>query len=213
LSRKSLVHALNLKSVARRYARELGRNYSELNLITVQLGGGSSIAVHVGGRMVDSVDANGEGPFSPERAGGLRADDLAQMILREKMDFPAVRSLLTRSGGLTSHLGTADARVVEARIAAGDADAQLVYEAMAYAIAKQICAFAATVAGKVDGILLTGGLARSAILTGAIAARVGFLGPVRLYPGEFEMEALRDGVRRVLSGEERPRNYPDGAFL
>jgi butyrate kinase len=210
LPRKSLTHALNLKSVARRYARELGRDYAELNLITAQLGGGTSLAVHAGGRMIDSVDANGEGPFSPERAGGLRADDLARMILREKMDFPAVRKLLTRGGGLTSHLGTADAKAVEERAAAGDPDAAFIYEAMAYAISKHICALAAAVSGKVDGILITGGLARSKMLTDAIRTRVSFLGPVRLYPGEFEMEALRDGVRRVLAGEEREKIYPSG---
>lgn len=212
LPRKSLTHALNLKSVARRYAKELGREYADLNLITAQLGGGTSIAVHTGGRMIDSVDANGEGPFSPERAGGLRADDLARMILREKMDFAAVRKLLTRGGGLTSHFGTADAKALEERADAGDPEAKFIYEAMAYAIAKHICALAAAVAGQVDGILLTGGLARSKRLTEAISARVAFLAPVRLYPGEFEMTALRDGVRRVLAGEERPRNYPSGAL-
>ena len=210
--RKSLVHALNLRAVARAYAAEIGRPYAELNLITAHLGGGCSMAVHARGRMIDAGDANGEGPFSPERSGGLRVDDLARFVIESGKPFKEIRGLLTRRSGLVGHLGTADAREVEARVAAGDQAARLVYEAMAYGMAKHICALAAAVNGRVDAILLTGGLARSEMLVRWIEQRVSFLAPVRTYPGEREMQALRDGVARVLAGEEPARVYPSGEF-
>jgi len=210
LPRKALTHALNMKRTAREFARRLGRPYESLNLITAHLGGGTSIAVHHRGRMIDSVDANGEGPFSAERSGGLRADSLARMAVESGKDFAALRRLLTRQGGLVSHLGTSDAREVERRIAAGDAHARLVYEAMAYQVAKHIGALAAAVEGQVDGIILTGGLARSAMVTEWIRRRVAFLAPVEVVPGEAEMAALREGVARVLAGEESARVYPTG---
>lgn len=210
--RKSLTHALNMKSVARAYAKAHGRQYADCRVITAQLGGGTSLAVHIGGRMIDSLDANGEGPFSPERSGGLRVDSLAKLATGAGRDFAGVRKLLTREGGLTSHLGTSDARVVEERAAAGDERARFVYEALAYSISKSICALAAAACGRLDAVLITGGLARSKMLTDWIAERVSFLAPVTIYPGEFEMPALRDGVLRALSGEERVRVYPTGEF-
>jgi butyrate kinase len=210
LPRQALTHALNMKRTARLFARKVGRSYESLNLITAHLGGGASIAVHQGGRMIDSVDANGEGPFSPERSGGLRVDDFAKRILADGKDFAAIRSMLTRKGGLMSHLGTADCPAIEGRIQGGDKHAELVYAALAYTIAKHICALSAAVCGKVDGVILTGGLARSEMLTGWIAQRVGFLGPVAIYPGEEEMAALREGVARALAGEEAVKIYPTG---
>jgi butyrate kinase len=208
--RTSLVHALNLKAVARIHARETGRPYEELNLITAMLGGGCSIAIHARGRMVDSVDANGEGPFSPERSGGLRVDGLARMVLESGSDWRGIRATLTRRGGVMSHLGTTDVRDVLARIADGDEEAQLVMEAMTYGVSKHICGLAAAVEGRVDAIVLTGGLANAPWITDRITARVSFLAPVHVIPGEREMEALRDGVLRVLRGTEKPRIYPSG---
>jgi butyrate kinase len=208
--RKSLVHALNMKAMARHFAERSGRRYENLNLITVQLGGGCSVAVHRRGRMIDSVDANGEGPFAPERAGVLRADDLVGFAIGSGRTGAELRRLLAGGGGLVSHLGTADALEVEKRIAAGDAEAKRVYEAMAYATAKAVTGLAAAVNGKVDAVILTGGLARSAMLTGWIRRRVGFLAPVKVMPGEHEMQALAEGALRVLRGEERPRRYPEG---
>jgi len=208
--RRSLVHALNLKAVARACASEIGERYEALRLITAHLGGGCSIAVHVGGRMVDSVDANGEGPFSPERSGGLRVDDFARFVLDLGKSFGELRRLLTRGAGLAGHLGTTDAREAITRAEAGDESARLVLEAMAYGVAKHICGLAAAVAGKVDAILLTGGLANAGFLVRLISERVSFLAPVRCYPGEREMVALRDGAARVLAGEERPKVYPTG---
>ncbi len=212
LPRRSLVHALNLKAVARAYASEEGQRYEDLRLITAHLGGGCSIAVPLGGRMVDSVDANGEGPFSPERSGGLRVDDFARFVLESGKSFGELRQLLTRQSGLADHLGTTDAREAIARADAGDEQASTVLEAMAYGVAKHICGLAAAASGRIDAILLTGGLANAETFVRLITERVSFLGPVRCYPGEREMPALRDGVARVLTGEERPRVYPTGEF-
>ena len=211
LPRLSLTHALNMKRAARRFARQVGRPYESLNLITAHLGGGTSLAVHRNGRMVDSVDANGEGPFSPERSGGLRTDSLVRFALQSGPSPDALLSALTRHGGLMSHLGTADSKAVEQRIQAGDVHARLVYEAMAYAIAKHVCGLAAAVCGRVDGVIFTGGLARSDLITGWIRDRVAFLGPVEVYPGENEMAALAEGVARALAGQEVVRVYPTGA--
>ncbi len=210
LPRRSLTHALNIKAAARRHAAELGRPYEELNLIVAHLGGGISVAVQRGGRMIDSVDANGEGPMSPERSGGLRADDLVDLCFSGKQDRAGLKRLLTRGSGLAGHLGTTDAIAVEKRIGAGDGKARLVYEAMAYMIAKHIAGLAAAVSGRVDAVILTGGLARSEFLTEYIRERVGFLGPVAVYPGENEMLALYQCAERVISGRERPRVYPTG---
>ena len=213
LPRKSLVHALNMKAVARIYAEKVGTPYSDMNLITAMLGGGISIAVHEKGRMIDSVDANGEGPFSPERCGGLRADSLADMLLDSSMDRDQTRNMLFTKSGLMDHLGTRDMKKICARIDSGDKEAARVTEAMAYSTAKHICALSAAVNGKIDGILLTGGLAHASIFTDMITKRVSFLAPVKVMPGEYEMEALRDGVLRVLSGDEQPKSYPDGNYI
>jgi butyrate kinase len=210
LPRKGLTHALNLKRTARQFAAKLGKPYESLNLITAHLGGGASIAVHTGGRMIDSVDANGEGPFSPERCGGLRSDSLAKLIASSGKDSHAIHKLLLTQAGLVSHLGTNDSRAVEKLATEGDAHAHLVYEALAYSVAKHICALAAAVNGKVDGILLTGGLARSQMIVEWIRKRVEFLGPVEVYPGEHEMAALQEGVARALAGLEPVRVYPTG---
>lgn len=210
LPRKALTHALNMKRTARQYAAKLGRPYESLSLITAHLGGGTSIAVHSGGRMIDSVDANGEGPFSPERSGGLRVDSLAKLVLHSGKDFHAIRKMLTTQGGLVSHLGTSDSRAIEKRALEGDAHAKRIYEALAYNVAKHICALAAAVSGKLDGVLLTGGLARSKPIVEWIRQRVEFLAPVEVYPGEHEMVALREGAARALSGEEVVKVYPSG---
>jgi butyrate kinase len=210
LPRRSLTHALNIKSAARRYAAEAGRPYGELNLLIAHLGGGISVAVHHRGRMIDSADANGEGPMSPERSGALRVDDLVDLCFSGQHDRAGLKRLLTRGSGLAGHLGTTDAVEIEKRIAAGDAKARLVYEAMAYMVAKHIAGLAAAVAGRVDAVILTGGLARSDFLVKCIRQRVGFLGPVTVYPGENEMLALFQGAERVLTGREKARVYPTG---
>ncbi len=210
LPRRSLTHALNMKAVARRHADERGCSYEELNLIVAHLGGGVSIAVHSGGRMIDSVDANGEGPMSPERSGALRADDLVDLCCSGEHSRETLKRRLTREAGLLAHLGTADAVEIERRIAGGDEKARLVYEALAYGVSKHIAALSAAVAGKVDAVILTGGLARSDYLVDCVRRRVEFLGKVAVHPGEDEMRALCEGAERVLSGREKARVYPGG---
>ena len=212
LPRVCLTHALNQKRVARLYAEEVGRPYEALNLIVAHLGGGITLAVHSKGRMIDAVDSNGEGPFSPQRSGGLRVDGLARLVAGRNGDATDFVRGLTRRGGLVSHLGTEDAREVERRIDSGAAQAERVYRALAYQVAKSAAGLAAVVSGRVDAVLLTGGLARSDRLTGWIAERIGFLGEVRRYEGEHEMEALHAGAHRALSGRERVRSYPTGEF-
>ena len=212
LPRKSVTHALNMRWVARTIAARMNRPYDELNLITAHLGGGISIAVHSGGRMVDSVDANGEGPFSPERSGGLRADDVARLAIDSGESFAQFRKRLTRNGGLMSHLHTTDAIEVERLARCGEQPHRRVYEAMAYGIAKHICALSAAVYGKVDGIVLTGGLARSALLVEWIVERVEHVASVTVLAGEFEMQALHEGVTGAITGREPVRIYPTREF-
>ncbi len=208
--RRSLTHALSIRASAHRYAEELGCPISELGLLVAHLGGGISIAALDGGRMVDSVDANGEGPMSPQRSGGLRVDDLVDMCFSGNWKCDELKRKLTRRGGLVAHLGTSDAVEVERLAASGDAGARLIYEALAYQVSKHIAALAAVLRGRVDAVVLTGGLARSEMLVEFVRARVSFLGKLKVYPGENEMRALYEGVRRVLSGEEPARTYPSG---
>ncbi|MCP4376967.1 MAG: butyrate kinase, partial [bacterium] len=210
--RKSLTHALNMKWAARNVAARMDRSYDELNLITAHLGGGISIAVHSAGQMVDSVDANGEGPFSPERCGGLRVDDVVELAINSGQSFAQFHKRLTGNGGLMSHLGTTDAIEVERLAQAGEQPHRMVYEAMAYGIAKHICAMSAAVYGKVDGIVITGGLAKSDILIEWISKRVEHIASVTVLPGEFEMEALHEGAVRAINGREPVRIYPTGEF-
>jgi butyrate kinase len=210
LPRKSLTHALSIKASAHRCAEELGRPISELGLLVAHLGGGISIAALDGGRMVDSVDANGEGPMSPQRSGGLRVDDLVDMCFSGNWTREELKRKLTRGAGLVAHLGTSDAVEVERRATDGDERAGMIYEALGYQVSKHIAALAAVLRGRVDAVVLTGGLARSEMLVESVGARVSFLGNLVVYPGENEMRALYEGVRRVLCGEEPVRTYPSG---
>jgi butyrate kinase len=210
LPRRSLTHALNIRASARRLARESGRPLEEIRLIVAHLGGGISIAALERGRMVDSADANGEGPMSPERSGGLRVDDLVDLCFSGEHDRGGLKRLLTRGAGLAGHTGTSDAEEVERRAGSGDAAAALALEAMCYQVSKHVAALAAALSARPDAVILTGGLARSARVVELVRERLAFLSPVVVYPGENEMLALYDGVRRVLSGEERPRIYPTG---
>lgn len=210
LRRRSLLHALNIRAAAFRYAREAGRDLADLMLIVAHLGGGISIAAFHAGKMIDSVDANGEGPMSPERSGSLRVDDLVDLCFSGQYGGDELKRLLTRGSGLAGYLGTTDAKEIEKRIEAGDERAKFYYEVMAYQIAKHIAALATVVFGCQNAVILTGGLARSAYLMDRISQRIHFLGKVVVYPGENEMQALYEGADRVLAGGERPRVYPTG---
>ena len=208
IERKSIWHALNQKAVARRAAKDLHKKYDEVNLVVVHLGGGISVAAHKKGRTVDVNNAlNGDGPFAPERAGGLPTISLVDLCVSGKYTYEEMKKLLAGKGGLVSHLGTNNAIEVEERIEKGDEYAKLVYEAMAYQVAKTVGEMAAVLKGEVDAIILTGGLARSKMLTDWIKERTSFIAPVLLYPGEDEMRALAEGALRVLKGEEKEKIY------
>lgn len=208
IERKSLSHALNMKAMGRRAGKDLGKPYHELNLVIAHMGGGISVSAHRKGRMVDVNQAlDGTGPFSPERAGGLPVGDLVRMCYSGKYTYEQMMRKIVGQGGLVAHLGTNNATEVERRILAGDAHARLVYEAMAYQIAKEIGLAATVLYGQVDAIVLTGGLAHSEMLINWIRPRVEWIAPVLIYPGEDELLAMTQGVLRVLRGEEPAKEY------
>jgi butyrate kinase len=203
LERQSLSHALNSKAVAKRYAREQGRAYADLQLIVAHLGSGITVSGHQAGRMIDATNSREEGAFSTERAGTVPAMQLVELCFSGKYDKREVEALLFREGGLQSYLGTKDLLEVEQRVASGDERATLVFEAMVYQIAKEIGAMAAVLRGEVSAILLTGGMAHSERLITDLLKYIGWIAPVVVYPGEDELQALVEGALRVLRGEEK----------
>jgi butyrate kinase len=207
IERKSLSHALNQKMVARKAAKRLGKKYEELNMIVVHLGSGISVSSHRRGRQIDVNNANDMGPFSPQRVGALPVTGLAKLCYSGQYTQKEMIQLLTKRGGLLAHLGIDDVQDVERRIGDGDEKAKLVYDAMVYQIAKEIGAMGTTLDGQVDAIVLTGGIANSKRLTGAITRKVEFISPVLVFPGEDEMEALTLGGLRIISGEEKAKEY------
>lgn len=201
MERKGMGHNLNMRATAIRYAKQQGKNYGDLSLIVAHLGGGITLTLHQNGRMVDMI-SDDEGPFSPERSGGLPIFQVIDMMAKNGGDKKSGMKKIKNNAGLFAHLGTKDAREVEERIKAGDERALLVYSAMALNISKNIAKLAVVVNGKVDAILLTGGIAHSEMLTGMIEEQVTFIAPVEVLPGENEMESLAHGVLRVIRGEE-----------
>jgi butyrate kinase len=211
IERRSIFHALNQKAVARRVAKQLGKPYEELNLIVAHMGGGITVGVHKKGRVVDVNNGlDGEGPFSPERAGTVPAGDLVSLCFSGQYFRDEVMSMLVGKGGLVGYLGTNDAVKVEKMIEAGNEKAKLVYSAMAYQIAKEIGAASAVLAGQVDAIILTGGLAYGKQFVKEISDRVYWIADVIVHPGENELQALAEGALRVLCGEEKEKVYPSG---
>ena len=202
-------HALNQKAVAISYAESIGKKYEELNLIVAHIGGGTTIGAHAKGRTVEVNSAlEGEGPFTVERAGRLPYSALANSFLNDTYDnMESFQKVMNGKSGAVAHLGTNSGIEIGKRIEAGDAKAALFYEAMAYQISRDIGAAVATLSGKVDAVLLTGGLAYDKRLTNWIKDRVDFVAPVVIYPGENEMEALAFGVLRVLEGQEKAKQY------
>ncbi|HKJ92541.1 MAG TPA: butyrate kinase [Longimicrobiales bacterium] len=207
LDRECLSHALNTKAVAKRFARQTGRPYRELRLVVAHLGSGISISAHRDGRMVDVCNPREEGPFSADRAGGLPALKLLDLAFSGKAAHDDLERGIFREGGVYSYLGTRDLADVERRVAAGDADAALVVDAMLYQIAREIGAMATVLHGRVDAILLTGGMAHSPSYTSDLAARIDWIAPVHVFPGEDELAALAEGAARVIRGEEAAREY------
>lgn len=208
IKRVSIFHALNQKAVARRFAKDNNKSYEELNLIVAHLGGGISVGAHKKGKVVDVNNAlDGEGPFSPERSGGLPVGDLVKLCFSGKYTLDEMKKKIKGNGGLVAYLGTNDAREVCKMIEAGDEKAKLVYEAMAYQVAKEIGSMSAVLEGDVDGIILTGGIAYDEMFTAWIKERVEFISDVIIYPGEDELVALAEGGLRVLRGEEKAKIY------
>ncbi|MBQ7420989.1 MAG: butyrate kinase [Prevotella sp.] len=201
-------HALNQRAIARRFANEIGRRYEDLNLIICHLGGGISVAAHEKGRAVDANNAlDGEGPFSPERAGSLPAADLIRLCFSGKYTEAQLLKRIAGQAGLMAHLGTNDLKELERRIAGGDTKAELIVNAMIYHTAKQIVAEGAVLCGRVDAILLTGGMARSEYVISRLRRRIDFLAPTYCYPGEDEMEALALNALAVLQGQREAKRY------
>lgn len=208
IERKSIFHALNQKAVARRHANKLGKKYEGLNLIIAHLGGGVSVGAHEKGKVIDVANAlDGEGSFSPERSGSLPVGDLMKLCFSGKYTLDEVKKMLKGNGGMVSYLNTNDAREVSERAKNGDKYAELIYNAMAYQVAKEIGACAAVLKGKVDGILITGGIAYDKEFTSWVEERVKFISDVTVYPGEDELMALAEGGLRVLRGEEEAKLY------
>jgi butyrate kinase len=209
MGRICIWHALNQRAIARRYAKEIGKRYEDLNLIICHLGGGISVAAHDHGRAVDANNAlDGEGPFSPERAGSLPAADLIRLCFSGKYTEKQLLKRIAGKAGLNAHLGTANVMEIETRIREyGDSHAELILNAMIYHIAKNITGLGAVLFGKVDAILLTGGLARSEYVISRLRQRIEFLAPTYCFPGEDEMEALALNALAVLRGQREVAEY------
>jgi butyrate kinase len=210
VERQSLAHALNIRAVARRHARDRGRALESLRLVVAHLGSGVSLAAIEAGRMIDVVNPQDEGPMSPDRAGGMPSTAIVEMCFAPAADRAAVRRRLFGEGGLWSHLGTRDLGEALARADGGDERARLVLQAVAYQIAKAVADMASALRGKVDAVLLTGGMAHAPWLVAEVRSRVAWIAPVEVYPGEDELLALAEGAWRALSGEEPARDYGGG---
>jgi butyrate kinase len=208
IPRISIFHALNQKAAAREAAKKLGKPYQNCRLIVAHLGGGISIGAHLDGKVVDVNNAlNGDGPFAPERAGSLPSWSLVELALSGKYDQAALKKKITGKGGIVAHLNINDMRKVEELVKAGDAKATQVFEAMAYNVAKEIGSLAAVLEGRIDAIVLTGGIAFDEYFVTLVRRRVEFLAPLIILPGEDEMTALTQGALRVLNGEEAPKQW------
>ncbi len=208
IERVSIFHALNQKAMARRYAKEAGKKYTDLNLIVVHMGGGVSVGAHKNGQVIDVFNAlDGDGAFSPERSGGLPSGALVKLCFESGLTEKEVRKLLVGAGGFNAYLGTNDAREVGKLAEGGDKTAALVRDAFVFQLVKNIGAQAAVLEGKVDQIILTGGIAYDKYVTSEITRKVSFIAPVSVYAGEDELLALAQGALRVMNGEEEAKLY------
>ncbi len=208
IERESLLHALNMRACAIKMAQKLNKPYEECSFVVAHLGGGITLSVHKEGKMIDLV-SDDEGPFSPERSGRVPCRPLANMCFSGKYTKQDITKKMRGNGGLKAYLNTVDARDVEKKIHDGDETAKLIYEGMAYQIAKGIGELATVVKGQMDAIILTGGLAYSKMLMDWVQERVAWMSPVEIMPGENEMEALTFGVLRVLRDEEKAHEFTE----
>lgn len=208
IHRDSTSHVLNSRAMIMQVAKKYNRKYRDMNFVVAHMGGGVSVNVFERGLMVDVI-ADDEGPFSPERSGRVPCRKLVDLCFLGEYDKSTIKKMQSGNGGLKGYLGTVDAREVEKMIAEGNEQAKLIYEAMAYQIAKGIGELSTVVKGKVDAIILTGGIAHSKMMTRMIKERVEFIAPVEIMAGENEMESLALGTLRVLRGEEEAREYEE----
>jgi len=208
IERMSIFHALNQKAVARRYAAEQGKDYDDVNLIVVHLGGGVSVGTHKNGRVIDVNNAlDGEGPFSPERSGGVPVGSLVELCYSGKFTLAEMKKKITGRGGMVAYLNTNDFIEIEKKALEGDKEYKLIFDAFVYQVAKEIGKNAAVLSGNVDAVILTGGIAYSKPVVAGISEMVSFIAPIVVYPGEDELLALAQGGLRVLKGEEIARKY------
>lgn len=208
LPRTSVFHALNQKAVAKRYAKEKGVSYDSLNLIVVHMGGGVSVGAHEKGRVIDVFNAlDGDGAFSPERAGAVPSGALIKMCFSGEYTEKEVYKKIVGNGGFNAYLGTNDMRDVAKMIADGDAHADEVREAFILQVCKNIGSMACVLKGKVDRIIVTGGIAYNKEVVDKMEERAGFIAPFTVYPGEDELLALTQGALRVMNGEEEAMKY------
>lgn len=211
ITRRSLLHALNIRATAFKAAERMGRTFDSLNLVVAHLGSGFSICAIRQGKIVDVNNANDGGPFSPQRTGTLPVTQLVELAFSGKFgSAKELNSLLTKKAGMLAYLGTHDLRDVEKRIAAGDRTAAAVLEAMLYQIVKEIGAMAAVLDGQLDAILITGGVAYSSQVQETLRRRLEWLAPVMPFPGENELEALALGALRVLQNQAAALTYEEG---
>ncbi len=202
-----LTHALNLKAVAKRFCKEKKLSYGEVTLIVIHLGTGNSVSLHHNGRMIDASNPSEDGPFSVDRSGGLPIRQVARYIIENKVSYKEFEKLVFGNSGLFSYLGTKDFLKIKDKYVAGDEQTMEAVQAMAYQIAKEIGGLATAVNGKVDAIIFTGGITYNDFFIELIRQRIRFIAPVHVYPGEDEMQALAEGVFRVMSGEETAKTY------
>ena len=205
--REMLTHALNMKAVAKRCSREHNLDYNKLTLIVVHLGTGISVSIHKNGRMVDAINPSEEGCFSLDRSGSLPILQVAKYIIENKLDYKTFSKMVFGEGGIYSYFGTKDFHKVAEMYRAGDRETIDIVNAMAYQVAKEVGALSVVGMGKIDAIIITGGIAYEKFFVEMVKERVEFIAPVFLYPGEDEMQALAEGTLRVLNAEEQPEIY------
>lgn len=212
IKRSSLVHALNQKAVARKVAADLGKKYEDCRFVVAHLGTGITIGAHSSGKIVDVVGAKADGPFSPERAGGLPVGELVDLIFSGRYTKEELKKKLLSGWGIVAYLGTRDIREVF-KMAENDPEARIILEAFVYQIAKGVGELCTVLDGEIDAVILTGGMAHSDRLMEMLKKKIKFLAPIVIIPGENELEALYKGAERVLRKEERPRIYPGGEYI
>ena len=206
--RKTLFHALNSRAMVRRYARSVGKTNKDVTVIVAHMGGGSSVSLHKNGLVIDTTDAlGGDGPISPERAGTVPGFPLVEMCFSGQYTKAEIKKKLVGKGGAVAYFGTNDIREVIARAQNGEQACEIFLKGFCVSVAKYIGALATVVGGKVDAIVLTGGIAHSKDITAEIAQRVSFIAPVEVYPGENELESLAENGYNILSGEEEVKEF------